>query len=328
LKNISRQVEKMKEKLISYKKSGEILSKTLDHAVSITKPGKKLLDIAEEVENYIRKYSAKPAFPLNISINEIAAHYSPKIEDNSTIPEKSIVKLDIGVSVNGYLTDAARTVIFDKKWKKMKDAAKEAFDKAVIKIKPNSTVYAVGETVETTLRNRGFKPIVNLSGHLMLKYSLHGGVSIPNYKVPKRARLDDHKFISGNAYAIEPFATTGIGRVYDDEEETIFRQFRNFRDGTTPKNVEGIYNYINDNFCKLPFSWRWVYNAGYSNKEISDAKRILIENQIVHGYPVLIEEKKAPVTQYEDTIFVGKNKVYLLTRRKSKTQQIFDKINS
>ncbi|MFW9852855.1 MAG: M24 family metallopeptidase, partial [Candidatus Thorarchaeota archaeon] len=238
----------MKEKLISYKKSGEILSKTLEHAVSITKPGKKLLDIAEEVEDYIRRHSAQPAFPLNISINEIAAHYSPKIEDDKTIPEKSIVKLDVGVSVKGYLTDAARTVIFDKKWKKMKDAAKEAFDRAVINIKPNSSVYNVGETVEITLKNQGFKPIVNLSGHLMLKYSLHGGVSIPNYKVPKRARMDNHKFIPGNAYAIEPFATTGNGRVYDDEEETIFRQFRNLKEGTIPRNIESIYRHINDNF--------------------------------------------------------------------------------
>ena len=308
----------MKEKLISYKKSGEILSKTLDHAVSITKPGKKLLDIAEEVENFIRKHSAQPAFPLNISINEIAAHYSPKIEDISLIPEKSIVKLDIGVSVNGYLTDAARTVIFDKRWEKMRDAAKEAFDRAITNIKPNSSVYMVGETVESTLKNRGFKPIVNLSGHLMLKYSLHGGVSIPNYKVPRRARMDDHKFISGNAYAIEPFATTGMGKVYDDVEETIFRQFRNFREGSIPRNIEDIYNYINDNFHKLPFSWRWVYNAGYSKKEVSDAKRILIDNQIVHGYPVLIEMRKAPVTQYEDTIYVGKNKIYNLSRLKNK----------
>jgi len=308
----------MKEKITSYRRSGEILSKTLDYAESITEPGKKLLDIAEETENFIRKHSAQPAFPLNISINEIAAHYSPVIEDKSLIPEKSIVKLDIGVSVNGYLTDAARTVIFDKKWKKMKDAAKDAFDHAVINIKPNNTVYNVGENVENTLKNRGFKPIVNLSGHLMLRYSLHGGVSIPNYKVPKRARMDDHKFISGNVYAIEPFVTTGMGKVYDDEEETIFRQFRNFKEGSIPKDVENIYNYIKDNFHKLPFSWRWVYNAGYSKKEISDAKRILIRNQIVHGYPVLIEMKNAPVTQYEDTIFIGKNKIYILTRTKNK----------
>ena len=308
----------MKEKISNYKKSGEILSKTLDYAESITEPGKKLLEIAEETENFIRKHSAQPAFPLNISINEVAAHYSPIIDDNSVIPENSIVKLDIGVSIKGFLTDAARTVIFDKKWKKMKDAAKEAFDRAVVNIKPNDSVYDIGETVEKILKNRGFKPIVNLSGHLMLRYSLHGGVSIPNYKVPKRARMDNHKFISGNVYAIEPFATTGLGKVYDDEEETIFRQFRSFNESSIPKDVENIYNFINENFHKLPFSWRWIYNEGYSKKEISNAKRILIKNQIVHGYPVLIEAKNAPVTQYEDTIFVGKNKVYILTRTKNK----------
>ncbi|MHA1816757.1 MAG: M24 family metallopeptidase, partial [Candidatus Heimdallarchaeaceae archaeon] len=108
-----------KEQILQYKKSGQILAQSLEYAISITKPGVKLLDIAEKVENLIRRNSAQPAFPVNISINEIAAHYSPVIYDDLTIPENSIVKIDAGVQANGYITDAARTIVFDEKWEQM-----------------------------------------------------------------------------------------------------------------------------------------------------------------------------------------------------------------
>ena len=302
----------------NYEKSGQILAKALCYAESLTKPGEKLLTIAENIEDFIRKHSAQPAFPVNISINEIAAHYSPTIEDKSTIPEKSIVKIDAGVSVDGYLTDAARTFIFDDKWKHMKQVAQLAFEEAVSDIQPNSSVYRVGTIVEQVVRKSGFKPIVNLSGHSLYQYSLHGGLSIPNYKVPKNARNELHIFEIGNAYAIEPFVTTGLGKVRDENYATIYRQYRSFKENSIPEGVKGIYNHINEYFHKLPFSWRWIYNAGFPMKEIEIARKQLINEQIIHGYPVLVEAKGAPVTQFEETIFVDKNEILIITRKREK----------
>lgn len=300
----------------NYKKSGQILAKALKYAESLTKPGEKLITIAEKIEDFIRMQSAQPAFPVNISINEIAAHYSPTIEDKSTIPDKSIVKIDAGVSVNGYLTDAARTFVFDEKWENMKQVAQQAFEEAVRDIRPNSSVYKVGIIVEQVIKKSGFKPIVNLSGHSLYQYSLHGGLSIPNYKVPKNARNESHVFEPGIAYAIEPFVTTGLGKVTDENYETIYRQYRSFKEDSIPEGVKKIYNYIKDHFHMLPFSWRWLYNAGFPLKEIEIAKKQLLNEQIIHGYPVLVEVKKAPVTQYEETIFVDTDEILIITRKK------------
>ncbi len=299
-----------------YEKSGQILAKTLEFAESIIKPGMKLLDIAEQTEEYIRKHKALPAFPLNISINEIAAHYSPTIQDVSVIPEKSIVKIDCGVSVDGYLTDAARTIVLDKKWKPMKDLARKALNDALDIVKVNESVFKVGEIVQKTIEKEGFKPIVNLSGHSLSHYSLHDGISIPNYSVSKEARDSSHVFKAGNAYAIEPFVTSGIGRVVDTEQETIFRHYREIDASVLPNQIREIYRYIDENFHGLPFSWRWVYNAGFSKEKIHKTKLSLLKRNIVHGYPVLVEATDSPVTQEEETIFINEDKITILTKRK------------
>jgi methionyl aminopeptidase len=303
----------MKSDFPHYQRSGAILADALKYAEEITQPGVKLLDIAEMIEDFIRKKSAQPAFPVNISINEVAAHYSPITNDESVVPKGSIVKIDAGVSVNGYLTDAARTFIFDEKWTEMKLLAETALDEALKTIKPHDSVFIVGEIVEKLVKKEGYKPIVNLSGHLMTKFSLHGGVSIPNYKISKEARDDSHRFIPGNVYAIEPFITTGSGRVFDDKNITIYRHYRDFRKGEIPKEIEEIYLHIRNNFCNLPFSWRWIYNKGFSLKQIEKAKEVLQRKHVIHGYPVLIESKFAPVTQAEETIFVNEDKIVIIT---------------
>ena len=160
----------LKEEYKFYKRSGAILEKTFRLALELTNPGAKLLDIAEKLENHIRSYSAVPAFPVNISINEIAAHYSPIINDESLIPEKSIVKIDCGVSVNGYLSDAARTIIFDNQWKKLHEASKQALDNAIEEIGSNIGVYKLGEVIEQTIKKACFLQITNLTGHSLARY--------------------------------------------------------------------------------------------------------------------------------------------------------------
>ncbi len=300
----------------NYSKSGEILAKTFAYIGTSVKPGVPLLEIAEKAEKFILKHSAKPAFPVNISINEVAAHYSPIINDDCEIPEKSIVKIDAGVSVNGFLTDAARTFIFDEKWQHMKDTVRKALDEALKAIKPNESVFRIGEIVQKCIEDEGFKPIVNLSGHSLARYSLHNGISIPNYNVSRKIRDSSHRFKIGKAYAIEPFATTGIGRVTDSSDETIFQQFREVKNDNLSSKINTIYQFIDANFHKLPFSWRWVYNAGFSIEDIEKANKRLHDDHIIHGYPVLVESTKSPVTQEEETVFIGKKQVFILTGKK------------
>ena len=71
----------------------------------------------------------------------------------------------------------------------------------------------IGSLIETTIKNRGFKPISNLTGHSVGRYLIHAGLSIPNVAQP----VSFAKVKTGEIYAIEPFVTLpdAVGRVDD-----------------------------------------------------------------------------------------------------------------
>ncbi|MHA1400104.1 MAG: type II methionyl aminopeptidase [Candidatus Heimdallarchaeaceae archaeon] len=297
--------------------SGQIHYQAMEFALSLIEPGVLLLEIAEKVENFIREKGAYPAFPVNISINEIAAHYSPIIFDDLVIPEESVVKIDLGVVVNGFITDAARTKIFNEKYVKLKLSAEKALENALKKIKEGVHVYEVGEVIEKTIKKEGFKPVINLSGHSLAQYSLHDGLSIPNYSKPKRSWDKNEIFRKNQAYAVEPFATTGKGVVINCEGDTIFRQISNLENVEIDQRIREVYNFIKRKFKNLPFTPRWLYNNGFSLRLLEDAMNELIEKDVLHGYTVLREITNKPVVQAEDTLFISsKNKKVILTRIK------------
>ena len=88
---------------------GKLLVEVREQARPLVKLGKALLTIAETVEDAIRQKGAKPAFPCNVSVSGIAAHYSPLADDNTEIKEGDMVKVDMGAHLDSYIADTAST---------------------------------------------------------------------------------------------------------------------------------------------------------------------------------------------------------------------------
>src|SRR5438552_18917827 len=101
------------EALNSFRKSGLIIAKLRKEIPGIVKPGKPALKICVETESRIRELGGKPAFPVTIGINEVAAHYTSPPGDTLTIPSGSMVKVDFSVHVNDYATHTAVTAFDD-----------------------------------------------------------------------------------------------------------------------------------------------------------------------------------------------------------------------
>ncbi len=300
-----------------YQQSGTILKQAMKLALNITKPGEKVYDIAEAVEKLIIKEGGWPAFPVNVSTNEEAAHYSPVIYDDKVIPKNSVVKIDLGVSYKGFLTDCARTCVFDDTYVEMYEIAKRALDKALNLISNAVSVYDLGKEVEIYVKEAGYKTISNLSGHSLGRYNLHSGVSIPSTDVPAMHRHSDQFFILGKAYAVEPFVTDGKGKVKNGKDMTIFRQYNTIKTKKLSISVREIYLTIKNEYFGLPFSPRWLYNKGYSINSIDNAINVLMNKRVLHGYAVLMEMKGRQVTQAEDSVFLTEAGLVNLTRESS-----------
>ena len=212
-----------------------------------------VIEVCEKAEGLIRQKGGKPAFPCNVSINEVAAHYTSPPGDTSRIPEGSTVKVDIGVQVDGYVTDTAFTAAFSAEGRSMAATAELALKTVIDNIHGDMALGKIGGLVESTIKNRGFKPISNLTGHSVGRYLIHAGTSIPNV-----AGFSPNKVKTGEVYAIEPFVTLpeATARVDDAPQITIYRLLK--AKSTKSEAAKKMLKYVETNFRTLPFAERWL----------------------------------------------------------------------
>lgn len=287
--------------------SGRILRETREEMRSFVRENIPMIEICEKAEALIREKGGKTAFPCNVSVNEVTAHYTSPPNDERRIPEKAVVKVDLGVHVDGYVTDTAFTACFNTEYDSMTAAAEHALNTAIDNIRPKMTTTKIGSIIENDIKNHGFKPIANLTGHSVGRYLIHAGTSIPNV-----AQFSLAKVKKGEVYAIEPFVTLpeAVGRVEDSAEVTIFRLAKT----KSAKNpyAQQLLKHIKRSFRTLPFAERWLKGV-VPNEQYSEAFKKLIAAKAVKGYPVFVEVSRKPVTQAEHTVLITSDGCEVLT---------------
>jgi methionyl aminopeptidase len=295
------------EALEKFRLSGKILRETREEMRRFVHEKMPIIEVCEEAETLIRKKGGKPAFPCNVSINEVAAHYTSPPNDERKIPEKTTVKVDIGVHVDGYVTDTAFTACFNPEHRSMADTAEHALKTAIDNIHSDMPVSKLGGIIEKAIKNRGFKPISNLTGHSVGRYLIHAGTSIPNVAQPSLAKVKD-----GEMYAIEPFVTLpeAVGRVEDGSETTIFRLVK----AKSMKNphAKQLLKHIEDNFRTLPFAERWLKGI-VPQEQHREAFKELLASKTLMGYPIFVEVSRKPVAQAEHTVLITGDNCEILT---------------
>jgi methionyl aminopeptidase len=296
-----------KEELEKFRQSGKILRETREEMRSYVKENMLAIDVCEKAEALIRAKGGEPAFPCNVSINEIAAHYTSPPQDGLRIPEGSTVKVDLGVQIDGYVTDTAFTAAFSLEGQSMAATAELALKTATDSIHGDMPLGKIGSLIETTIRNRGFKPISNLTGHSVGRYLIHAGTSIPNV-----SQVSLNKIRPGEVYAIEPFVTLpdAIARVDDSSQVTIYRLLK--AKSTKNQTAKKLLKHIETNFRTLPFAERWLIGV-VPSEQYRIAFNELLSSKSIMGYPVFFEASKKPVAQAEHTVLIKEEGCEILT---------------
>ena len=290
-----------------YIKAGKIASEVREMVRVKDWVGKSVYEICEQVENEIIKRGAKCAFPVNASINEIAAHYTAEPNDPITISDSDLVKIDLGAQINGYIADTAVTVCYDAQYDGLVQAAEDALEKAMSMVKVGVKVSDIGRVIEKTIKQMGFKPIANLSGHSLDKYTIHAGKTIPNVW-----SIGGFSLSGDSAYACEPFVTTseGGGFVRNGKIKNIFAL--NSRKKTKNEEADKLLDFIWENFNMLPFALRWITKQ-WEEKKARELLDHLIKKKAVQAYPVLVEIHEQRVAQAEHTFIPNENGVTVTT---------------
>jgi len=288
------------ERYEKHREAGEILAQVREEATERVEVGTEYLALSEWVEDRIRELGGTPAFPLNISVDEEAAHGAAAPEDDRTIGAE-VVKLDIGVHIDGWLADTAVTVDLAGE-PELVAAAEAALDAALDVVAAGVDVGEVGAAIEEAIEGYGYRPVVNLTGHGLGHWNQHVPPNIPNRAVSQGATLS-----AGDVVAIEPFATDGTGKVNDGSDEQIYaleneRSVRN-------RQARQALEQITDEFETLPFAARWL-----DVDRPAMTLRRLKQQDIVDGYPVLKEDDGCLVSQKEHTVIVTEEGCDVTTR--------------
>lgn len=288
------------EVLEKYRKAGRILADVLEGARPLVKVGASLLEVADYVEDFTKSRGALPAFPCNISLDRAAAHYTPAPKDERRFGE-NMVKLDVGVHVDGYVADAAITIDLCGH-SDLVEASRSALDAALKMIGPGVNTSQIGSVIEETILGYGYKPVSNLTGHGLSRYEAHDDPIIPNKAMEKGVILKE-----GDVIAIEPFATNGSGRISEAPINEIYG-FSAPRPVRLPQARE-LMRQIQENYKTLPFARRWL-----KGERAEYALMQLLRSGVVHTYPVLWEVEGALVSQAEHTVLILENGCEVITR--------------
>jgi methionyl aminopeptidase len=289
-----------------FEEAGKIGAKVREESKALINIGEGLLDIAETIEGMIRDEGAEPAFPANVSINDIAAHYTPESGDTATIGEEDVVKIDLGVDVNGGLSDTAYTLDLSGKHGKLVEASEAGLEKAIEAMKPGATIGEIGGIVEETIKGYGYKPIANLTGH-RISTGLHTGIDVPSIRTN-----DPYQLQEGEIYAIEPFATDGKGFVSDCDQVEIFSLYMPGK--LRMRESRKVLNHIISSYGLLPFAERWLRQEFRSKLLLKNALKEMLRMQVIKAYPVLKETGGGLVAQTEHTVIIEESGARILTK--------------
>lgn len=290
-----------------YISAGKIASEVRENARKKYHVGSTLFEICESIEKEIERKGGRCAFPVNTSLNEIAAHYTAEPNDTITVKETDLLKIDLGVQINGYIADTAVTVCYDPNYDYIVQAAESALKDVISIMRAGTKSSDVGKTIETTVKQMGGVPIANLSGHSLEQYTIHAGKSVPNIW-----SIGSFSFLPTEAYACEPFVTTpdGLGFVREGKTRNIFSLATRKRSKDNDANK--MIDFIWQKFNMLPFALRWLIPE-WDEKTARSLLDKLVQSKIVRSYPVLIEANSQRVAQAEHTFIPQENGVIVTT---------------
>jgi len=289
------------------RRSGVISATAREECRKLIVPGARLEDIALRAEEIIREMGGEPAFPAQLSRNNIAAHYCPRPGDPQEVQAGDIIKLDCGTHVDGYVTDNAVTVDLQAgPDSALVAASSAALDNAISVMGPGASVTEIGRQIEETITAFGFSPVYNLTGHGVARWIIHCQPSIPNYPDPRAGTLK-----AGQTIACEPFACDGKGYIEEQGTPEVFGLSRKPKPkDKLPEDLAAALDAVHG----LPFARRTLRRHLASDARTEECLRLLQKKKLLHSYPPLVEKRGVRVAQTEHTIFIHEDHAEVLTR--------------
>lgn len=286
-------------------KAGKIAAQVRrEGALKLSKPGASFLEVMDYCEDRTKKLGGQVAW-AQMALNDTAAHFCPEEDETSVSKEGDLIKIDVGVHLDGYVADNGMTIeVGSDKCKDLIKASQNALKAAIKLVEPGRKLWELGEAQLSEAEALGFTTVKNLSGHTLERYKVHAGVSIPTFNNKDKRELQE-----GWQIAIEPFVTDGQGMIKEKGVPTIFMLGK--EKGVRSPHAKKILEFVRP-LNGLPFTTRWLTRK-FGKGSTALGLRELRQTGILRSYAPLAEVSGGMVTQFEHSMIV-KDKPLVYTR--------------
>lgn len=211
------------EKEIQYLKAiGRVCAETLRTMMGAVRAGMTTRELDEIGRAFLEAEGARSApqitynFPnaTCISVSPVIAHGIP---DEHVLQEGELIHIDVSAELDGYYADTGASLVVskrDRNLEKLLDATRAALTKALHAAKAGNLLNGIGRSVQNEARKRGYNVIYDLTGHGIGRKLHENPKEILNFYNPNDQRILNE----GLVLAIEPFLTTGVGRVIEESD--------------------------------------------------------------------------------------------------------------
>jgi curved DNA binding protein len=303
-----------------YQTAGKIANECLAKVMAACTPGIKAVALCqlgdESIEEATGKiYNGKGkdgkkidkgiAFPTCISPNHCVGHYSPLVsEDTVEIKEGDVVKIDMGVHVDGYIAVVAHTVVCGGgdvpctgRKADVQQAAWQAAECAVRMFKAGAKNHEITEMIAKVAEAYKCSPVEGVLSHQMKKHVIDANKVVIN-KATTEQQVKEATFEVNDVFAVDIVMSSGEGKPKQLENRTtVFKRDLEQKYSLKMKTSRAFFSEVNSRFPTLPFTLR----AGKDER----AWRMGVVECKNHGmfveYPVLYEKPDEVVAQYKFT---------------------------
>ena len=201
----------------SLKAIGRICAETLRRMMDMAQAGMTTRELDEVGRASLEAEGARSApqvmykFPgaTCISVSPVIAHGIP---DEYVLRAGELIHIDVSAELDGYYADTGASLVVskrDRNFEKLIEATKGTLKKALHAAKVGNPLNGIGRTVQNEARKRGYNVIYDLTGHGIGRKLHEEPKEILNFYNPR----DQRRLHEGLVLAVEPFLTTGVGRV-------------------------------------------------------------------------------------------------------------------
>ncbi|GAX82493.1 hypothetical protein CEUSTIGMA_g9920.t1 [Chlamydomonas eustigma] len=331
-----------------YKAAAEIANKAVAGVIAACKDGAKIVDLCVcgdsiinlEVEKIFKgkKLEKGSAFPTCVSVNSVVGHFSPVSEDTTSVKNGDLVKIDLGVHIDGFIATQAQTIFIQEdaaapvtgRAADVMSAARIAFDAALRLIRPGKKVSEVAATLQTIAEAHGCNIVEGVMTHQMKQFIIDGNKCVLNRPSPE-AKVEDAEFEENEVYAVDIVMSTGDGKpkVLDEKATTVYKRALDVEYNLKLKASRAVFSEVNKRYPTMPFTLRALVE-GVDNKDLAKQMRLgmveCLNHQMLQPYPVLHEKPGDLVSQVKGTVLLMPNGSDVVTKAPSQTIETVRKV--